>query len=221
MSPEVRQRWRLAIERPAGETQRDAESAWAEALAASGLPVASGPGGRAIPRLLFAAPLPVAVHGERELADLLLAERLRRIEVRTALERVAPPGHRLRDLYDVWPGDPGLPSLVTAADYQVRLGRGAPAADELALALRRLLDADRLERERGEGARARRQDLRPLIERAELLDAGSILLRLRHDPLLGSGRADEVVAILGELMGSELPVEAIVRERLFVRGEPG
>lgn len=209
------QRWRLLLRRAAGDvTQRDHEAGWEAALEASGLPCASGSARRA-PRITFAVPLPVGVAGEAEPAEILLAERRRSVEVREALARVLPAGTELRDLHDVWLGEPGLPSLVVAADYRIEL---APAVDPAAVrsAIAGLLAAAALPRVRGGD---RRYDLRPLIASLSLGDDPIVLCRLRHDPAAGTGRPDELLLALGDRLGGPVPVRSIVRERVVLVGE--
>lgn len=226
--PAAVQRWRIVLEREAGDVaQRDHELAWEAALEASGLPCLRASGGRGMPRIVFAVPLPLRVAGEGELAEILLVERRRSAEVRAALEPVLPSATRLRDLHDVWLGAPGLPSLVTAAAYRIDLEPGTPSGP-VGSAVDGLLAAAELPRVRGGD---RRYDLRPLIESLSLEgaagdgapgDAGARLrCRLRHDPVLGTGRPDELVAALEERLGAPLPVRATVRERLILADGPG
>lgn len=227
------QRWRLVIARPAGPVpQREHERAWEEALVASGLPCLRSTAAHGAPRITFAAPLPVGVAGEAELAEILLTERLRSVEVRSALEAVVPAATRLLDLHDVWLGAPGLPSLVVAADYRFDLDPGV-AESTLATAIAGLLAATSLPRVRGSD---RTYDLRPLVASVALELASParpeapatttapprgqrLHARLRHDPALGTGRPDELLAALGDLAGLALEPVSVVRERLVLSEE--
>lgn len=212
------QRWRLLIRRTAGPlTQREHELAWEEALEASGLPCVRSAAGRRAPRMTFAVPLPVGVAGEAEPAEILLTERRRAVEVRTALRSVMPGGTELVDLHDVWLGEPGLPSLVTAADYRIELDPAVPVP-ALTDPVAALMNATELPRTRGD----RRYDLRPLLVGLLVASGGTGLrCRLRHDQALGTGRPDELLAELGERIGAPLPVLAIVRERVILAGDDG
>lgn len=222
--PEGRQRWRLTYARdaPPGEplVGRDYAAAWEAALVASGLPLATTDAGR--PRLSLGAALPSAAAGSRELADVWLTERLPRWLVAEALEGVLPPGHRLADLEDVWLGAPPLAGRIAAADYAVELA-GNPDPAGVADAARRLVAAPELPRERRKGTGVRRYDLRPLLVAAVLADPGPpvvVRFRTRIHPELGTGRPDEVLATLAEMLGEPLVAAAVTRERLLLADDP-
>lgn len=210
------QRWRLVLRRAASDaTQRDHELAWEAALEASGLPCVRSTSGRRAARIVFAAPLPVRVAGEGELAEILLTDRRRSAEVREAVRAVLPSGTTLVDLHDVWLGAPGLPSLVVAAEYRIALASG-PGSDAEAVrtAVAALVASSALPRVRGE----RSYDLRPLIATLRF-EGGRLTCRLRHDPTAGAGRPDEVIAAIGDRLGAPLPVASVVRERLILLGD--
>lgn len=209
------QRWRLILRRPASDvTQRDHELAWESALDASGLRCVRSGTGRRGPRIGFAVPLPLGVEGAAELAEITLTDRLRSADVRAALTAALPAGVELVDLHDVWLGEPGLPSLVVGAEYRIELPPGVDGS-ALRSAVDAVLGAAELPRVRGGD---RRYDLRPLI--AHLAVEPPVLrARLRHDPTLGTGRPDELLAELGERLGSPLTPRSIVRERLVLAGD--
>jgi radical SAM-linked protein len=224
--PEARQRWRLVLRRepeaPPLE-QRDLGAAFDAALAASGLPLV--PSGRARSRIVFAAPLQSGTLAERELADLVLAERLPAHVVRDRLAPVLPPGFRLVELHDEWLGAPSVVSQVVAADYRVTVEPAVPGP-ELRVAAARLLSAEHLPRERRKGGGVVRYDLRPLLADLAVIDsphepdsARALRIRTRFHPELGTGRPEEVVAALGDQLGCALTPVAVVRERVLLAGE--
>jgi radical SAM-linked protein len=221
---EARQRWRLTLRRDADAAslnQRELTAAFDDALVASGLPLV--PSGRSRSRIAFAAPLPVAMTAERELADLLLAERVPAHEVRERLGAVLPGGFGLVDLHDVWLGEPSLVSQVVAADYRVTVEPPVPV-DRLESAAAELLAADHLQRERAKGGGAVRYDLRPLLIDVAVGERGSepstaLTIRTRFHPELGTGRPEEVVGALGDRLGIPLRQVAVVRERVLLAGE--
>ncbi len=227
---EARQRWRVVFARDAAArflAHLDAVTQWERALRRAGVPVALSQGNTPRPKLAFAAPLPLGMLGERELVDVVLAERLTLPALRARLEGQLPAGYRLVDLFDVWLGEPAAASRLAAADYRVAV-RGASAA-ELAEAAEALLAADSLERARprGEG-RSVAYDLRPLLLDLTVADApgpvasgapASVRMRLRHAPEGVAGRPDEVVLALGEALDRVLELDVIVRERLLVTDE--
>ena len=200
---------------------RELADAWETALEASGLPVHRA-AGRARGRVAFAAPLPLNVAAERELAEVLLAERVPIWQVREALAAHLPPGWTLVDLFDVWPAGPPLGGRVIAADYRIEL---APVLDpgRLIAAGRSMLEAKELPRTRQKGGDLVAYDLRRLL--VDLTVDGErgtpIRVRTRIHPELGTGRPEEVLAVLGERVGSPLDVRRVVRERLVLSDDSG
>jgi radical SAM-linked protein len=200
--------------------QRDVEALWEEGLVRAGVPVAMAGTGRGRPRIVFAAPVPVGVTADREPIDLFLAARLTIADLRAMLLAALPPGHGLVDLHDVWIGEPSIAGRVVAADYRVEVSVDPTA---LASAVAALLAAPSLDRPRRKSEDGRTYDLRPLIAglEARATDGGSAILRmrLRHDPARGTGRPDEVLAVLAARLGAEPRVGAVCRERLWLAGE--
>ena len=215
----ARQRWRLVLARSSDAPDlggRELADAWEGALEASGLP-AFVPAGRARARVAFGAPLSAGLVAEGELADIFLTEFEPTWRVREALADRLPAGWRLVDLYDVWLGAPPLAGQVVAADYRIEVV-GA-AAGEIAAAAAELLAADRLPRERQKGTTTVAYDLRPLLSDVAVVTPGPPVLiraRTRFHPELGTGRPAEVVAALGDALGTTLTVERLVREALVL-----
>ena len=215
----ARQRWRLVLARDAGPEAvagRELVVAWDDAIDATGLPI-HRPAGRSRARIAFGAPVPAAMALERDLADLVLTEFVPRWRVREALDGRLPGGWRLVDLYDVWPGAPALAGQVVAADYRFELEGQDPGAVKKAVA--GLLGSDRLPRERRKGTDTVEYDLRPLLADVMIASAGPpvvVRARTRFDPVLGTGRPEEVVAALGDRLGVALEPRSIVRERVLL-----
>jgi hypothetical protein len=198
---------------------RELIDVWETALEASALPLFR-PVGRVRGRIAFGAPIPASLEVERELADILLTEFVPTWRVREGLAGHLPAGWRLVDLYDVWLGSPALAGQVAAADYRI----GVTSADGPALAAgaARLLASTELSRERQKGGSTVRYDLRPLLADVGVLEPGPPVVlraRTRFDPVLGTGRPEEVVAALGEVVGVQLELTSIVRERLILAEE--
>lgn len=217
-----RQRWRLVLARSAGAPElagRESADVWEAALEASALPLFR-PVGRLRPRIAFGAPIPATLEVERELADILLTEFVPTWRVRECLADHLPEGWQLVDLHDVWLGSPALAGQVAAADYRI----GVTDADgpALAVAAAGLLTATELPRERQKGGSTVRYDLRPLLADVRVVEPGpSVMLRARtrFHPVLGTGRPEEVVAALGDAVGTTLVVTSLVRERLILADE--
>ncbi|MBA2373148.1 MAG: DUF2344 domain-containing protein [Chloroflexi bacterium] len=233
-TPEPRQRWRLVVGRTADApriSSREVVEAWEAAFVASDLPVAWDVG-RARPRISFGAPLGPDVEAEGELIDIVLVERMPTWRVREALEGRLPEGWAIVDLFDVWLAGPPLAGRVAAADHRVVLseevgtpGVGGPVdAVAIARAASTLLATRTLPRERPKGVGTVRYDLRPLLLDVAVADAGPpvvIRARTRFHPELGTGRPEEVVAALGDMLGRVLVPARIVRERLLLGEDLG
>jgi hypothetical protein len=223
-----RQRWRLVLARSPSESVgasglggRELADAWDTALEGSGLPLHRA-AGRARARVAFGAPLTSGMAAERELGDISLTDFLPTWQVRAALVGVLPVDWRLIDLHDVWLGAPPLAGQVAAADYRIDLDDEDPHA--VAIAAELLMAADSLQRERPKGGATVSYDLRPLLAAVAVADPGPPLLvraRTRFHPVLGTGRPEEVVAALGEVLGRSLTPRSIVRERLILADELG
>ncbi|MEO5885530.1 MAG: DUF2344 domain-containing protein [Candidatus Limnocylindrales bacterium] len=226
--PEPRQRWRLIVGRAAdapSQTQRDLTEAWEAAIASAALPLARTGDVRSRPRISFGAPLPVGVPANGELIDLVLTERWPAWRIRDALVPRLPMGWRLEDLHDVWLAGPALPGRVVAADYQVVLaGAGAADAGRLARVCATMLAARRVPRERRKGETTVAYDLRPLVLDAVVADPGPppvVHMRTRFHPELGTGRPEEVVGALSDLMGEALEIVSVVRDRVVLADDLG
>jgi radical SAM-linked protein len=235
---DTRQRWRLVFRR--GEAARyiahlDAVKLWERAFRRGLIPIARTEGFSPRPRLIFAAPLPLGMLAERELADLYLSERLTLPDLRERLVRDLPLGYEVVDVHDVWTGEPSLASRLVAADYRLTVsGAEGPA---LRQAARDLLHSKRLDRERKRDDKAVAYDLRPLLvdihvdaggaaekdrteqERKEQDAPATLTMRLRHSQESGSARPDEVVLALGERLGRELDTTGATRLKLWLAGE--
>ncbi|MDQ2965226.1 MAG: TIGR03936 family radical SAM-associated protein, partial [Chloroflexota bacterium] len=201
------------------ESRRDLVPDWLDRLAAAGLPLASRGGERARTALALGAPLPVGMAAERELADLLLADRLPAWRVREAVAAALPDGCELVEVDDVWLGAPPLAGSIAGADYRVTLGPDAdPGVEVVRGAGESLLAEQSVLRVRQKGGRDVAYDLRPLVAAIEVLPGHPTVLkiRVRFDPERGSGRPDEVLAALGERLGQAIVAAETVRERLLL-----
>ena len=182
------QRWRLTYScgpRALIGTHRDQQAAWAAALREAGL---AGPDATRPPRFVAAARLPVGMTGDRELADIFLADRRTSLEVRDRLGRALPAGHGLVDLHDVWVGEPALPGRVIAGDYAVRIAsewsQALPALDPRP-AVAEFLAATTVDRGRNRVEGSSSANLRPLVVALCQIDLQTLWMRLRLDPALG------------------------------------
>jgi radical SAM-linked protein len=249
---ESRQRWRLVFARDDEArflSHLDAIKLWERAFRRGDIPVATSEGFSPRPRLIFAAPLPLGMLAEHELADLFLAERLTAPDLRARLVAGMPRGYRVVELHNEWVGAPPLAPQLVAADYRMTLlGVERAVVEEGA---RALLAAERLPREKRRENRTVAYDLRPLLmelrvgevqavigaapaapaaQAAAASPAVGLWVRLRHSQDEGSGRAEEVVAALADVLpgsssaraAADRPAIEIVhpiRERLWLADE--
>jgi radical SAM-linked protein len=218
------QRWRLVLTRGvlgAESGQREQLAAWERALAGSGLPVVGLDATPPKPRFAPAAPLSGSIPGEAELADVWLTERVPAWRVRERIEASLPDGYALVEAYDVWLGAPALPGQVSASVYRATFVPGAVDAGALQPAVDALLRADALPRERHKGTTTVSYDLRPFLDSLAVDERGGcVRMTLRHDPERGIGRPEEVLAALGEQLGSGLEPASLVREGLVLAVPP-
>ena len=217
---EPRQRWRLVFQRLPGApaiAHRELVDGWLDRLSACGLPLPQSEGTRVRSPLTFAAPLPLGMTVEREVADLVIAQRLPVAVVRDALLRTLPEGVELIELHDVWLGAPPLAACLAGADYRVELEGDLDSA-RLTAAAAALLAATGLPRRRTRGSSQVDYDLRPLLADIVVIDT-RLRVRTLFDPARGAGRPEEVVAALGEVVGQEVGVRGIVRERVILTDE--
>jgi radical SAM-linked protein len=216
------QRWRIAFRRGAPALELgppEIARAWEAALAQARVPVVMSAAAKPRPRLTFAAGLPPGRVAEHELLDVVLADRWSLASLRIALSETLAPGFEVVDLYDVWLGAPSVSAALTATTHRVTVG-GA-TSDELAAALSALLEAGTLERTRAKGAeRQTTYDLRPLILELEASPAAPIVRMLLRTSSDGpSGRPDEMILALAKVIGRDLELVDLVRERLWTNDE--
>lgn len=202
-------------------SQRDLSAAWESAVIDSGLPIVMGDPAKPKPRVVFGAPLTVGMASDGELLEIVLTDRWPAWRVREALSPQVPIGWALVDLSNVWLGGPALAGRVAAADYRIVLG-GVADGSAIDRAAEVLMRARGLPRERAKGDGVARYDLRPLLAGVTVTDPGppvGLRVRTRFHAELGTGRPEEVVLALGEVLGEPLPIESIARERLLLADE--
>jgi radical SAM-linked protein len=223
-STEARQRWRLVFERAAEAAEplaigTAATEDFVARLKAAGIVLARS-GNR--PRFTLAAPLPMGMSGDRELADVFTTTRQPIAHVRRAIEGALPAGHRLVDLHDAWLGEPALAAQLEAADYQIEIEPVDGGVAVLAQASRALLEAETLPRTRSKGSRDVTYDLRPLLADVRAFEANQVTIleiRTRFSSERGAGRPEEVTAALAEAANRQLTARVTRRTRLWLGSE--
>jgi len=172
---------------------------WERALRRAGLRVAHSHGYNPHPKLSFAAALPVGVAGDAELLEVQLESSREPAQVAHDLAPRLPEGVEVMSVEEVPPGAPVLQRILRAAEY-VALCPSETDGERLRHEAERLLSASSLPRERRTEDRVRTYDLRPLIQRLEVVqdEAGrvQVKMQLRADTQ-GAGRPDEVLREMG------------------------
>ncbi len=173
----------------------DVHKSWERTLRRARLPLAYSQGFHPQPRIHQASPLPLGLISQAEVIDVWLEEELPLDEIRARLIEAAPPGIEIQSVQPVELQESNLQSQVLAAQYVVTFLDPIPLAP-LEEGIQRLLNASSLPRER----RDRKYDLRPLIEKLEILQATpdgrvQVSMQLASRPN-ATGRPDEVLAEL-------------------------
>jgi len=95
--------------------------AWERMLRRAGLPVAYSQGFNPHMKVTIAMPLPVGCTGEREIADVIVKERLAPDRIVAALVPACPEGMAVVDAREVPLQGPALPGLIRQATYRLTL----------------------------------------------------------------------------------------------------
>jgi len=181
-------------------SQRELMRAWQDAAVAAGMPLAYSQTKRPTPQISIAAPLPLAVTSDCELADLFLTDRVEPPDALARLRNTLPQGLEATAAWEVGVSAPSLQSQLRWAEYEVEVPAGGLEPQRVQERIDRLLAAQTLPWEQQRETKVRRYDLRPLI--LDLRLAGErdgclvLCMRLRAEQEM-TGRADQVVAALG------------------------
>lgn len=172
---------------------------WERVLRRARVPLSYSQGFNPRPKLFFAAALPVGCTGRAEMLDLFLEHRVELAQFAAGLQGQLPAGLRLVSVREMELGLPALPSLVSAAEYEVRV-EAQEDPESIQARIARLLESSSIPRRRERPDGARSYDLRPLVQGLRWVGrdggVGVIRMRLRSDAH-GTGRPDEVMAALG------------------------
>jgi len=174
----------------------DIHKVWERTLRRAHLPIAYSKGYNKKPRINQACPLPLGFTSQAEIIDIWLEQDLPADHIYHSLKEAAPEGLEIRKAEEVKLKSPSLQSCVTAAEYQAEIVEQKPGTtlDDL---VANLLSQKTLQRTR----RSKEYDLRPLIERLEVIgpaEEGKPCLFMRLSARSNStGRPDEVLFALG------------------------
>lgn len=172
----------------------DVQKIWERWLRRAELELEYSKGFHPQPRIHQAAPLPLGYRSEEEIIDIWINNQSEISEIIGSLTSTQPPGFELISAQTVDLDLPSIQTQISSAEYLV-IPQIEICVSKLESELGDLLDANSIPRER----RGKKYDLRPLIERMEIVDhESSFAIRLLLSSREGAtGRPDEVMAALG------------------------
>ena len=179
-------------------SNRDLVAAWEAAVRNAGFAVAYSEGKRASPQIALAAPLPLGVTSDCELADVYLEQRADPTTLLASLPAHLPPGIEPVSVKELGVDGPSLQSQLRRAEYEVALPSGTTTAG-LAQRVHNILAASTLPSEYVRTNKVKAYDLRPLILSIDVLeDRAPVLIRMRlRAEQENTARADQVLLALG------------------------
>lgn len=189
----------------------DLRRAWERTFRRSGLPLAYSQGYTPRPQFNFAAPLPLGFLSTYELGDFWLEEHRDLETIHQKLIDATPPGITLRKVINIpHLHRDKLPTLVQAADYEIKLSANL---QDLEAQIERLRNADKVIRKR----RGDKYDLTSLLLSINRLpDSREKNQRLWMKMTLlpgATGRPDEVI----DEMGGDSYSSEIIRTRIHLK----
>ena len=188
------------------------------------LPIAFSTGFNPRERIAFASALSVGITGDFELATLELTESVSPTSIVTGLNEKLPPGIQLVKAEEI--PEAGSRDLLNSFDRaELLVSCECPAdtdPDQVADAVRRLLDQEQLTLERERVGKVRRVDIRPLIHEIHVESVKGDRLELRLILSLGpegTAKPSEIVELISRDVDG-LRVRRIHRTRLLAAADP-
>lgn len=194
-----RLRFRYRVTSAAGSlSNRDLVAAWEAALRDAGFSLAYSEGRRPSPQIALAAPLPLGVTSDFELADVYLAKPVNPGAVLRSVGAHLPEGIEPLSVAELGVDGPSLQSQLRRAEYEVALPAAASTVG-LGQRVRDILAADSLPSEYVRTNKVKAYDLRPLVLSIEIIEGpGSTVIRMRlRAEQENTARADQVLLALG------------------------
>lgn len=144
----------------------DLHKLWERAARRAELPLAYSQGFHPQPKMNMAAALPLGFSSRCEVLDMKLEHDVSLVDLPTRLNQTLPSGIQVVEVHQVDERAPALQTQVTAAEYQVTV-TGSVDVSELKRGIDSVMAAESILRER----RGKPYDLRPLIERVDILES--------------------------------------------------
>jgi radical SAM-linked protein len=165
---------------------------WERILRRAELRLAHSHGFNPRPRLVFAAPLPVAVTSDAEIVDIVIEDDLSAPELLERIRSSLSPGVVLREAVEMSLDAPAVMAGVASSDYVVTLD----AAEGVQMAVEGFLASASAPYERTRKGRTKASDMRPAVLGLWLEADGRVGMRLRLDVEGLAVRPEEVVRAL-------------------------
>ncbi|MBI1793004.1 MAG: DUF2344 domain-containing protein [Chloroflexi bacterium] len=169
----------------------DLNTIWERGMRRAGLPLAYSQGFHPQPKIHLASALPLGFSSRCEVLDMRLNEQVDLAELPARLQAAMPAGIGILKVERVDEGAPALQTQVLSAEYEINLTEPV----DISVLKRRteeLLACISIPRER----RGKKYDLRPLIEKLEIVSGNKIFMRLSAREG-ATGRPEEVIDALG------------------------
>ena len=191
---------------------------WERILRRAGLKLAHSHGFNPRPKLVFAAPLPVAVTSDAEIVDVVIEDELTAAEFVARLEPALAPGIEVRRAVEAPLEAPAVMASVASSDYVVQLAEPGDLEEPIA----RFLASSAVLYQRSRKGTTKQSDMRPaVLDLVPLPPRGtgirSIAMRLRLDVEGLAVRPEEVVQVLN----AGWQVQRVHRTGLQLKDEPG
>jgi radical SAM-linked protein len=165
---------------------------WERILRRAGLKLAHSQGFNPRPRLVFAAPLPVAVTSEAEIVDVVVEDELSAAEFAARVQPALAPGIDVLAAVELPLDGPAVMASVASSDYLVELSE----TGELDGPIAEFLSKSSVLYERSRKGKTKQSDMRQAVLALWKEPAGKIGMRLRMDVEGIAVRPEEVVPAL-------------------------
>jgi radical SAM-linked protein len=169
----------------------DLNTIWERAARRAGLPLAYTQGFHPQPKMTFASALPLGFSSRCEVMDMRFNQEIDLTSLPAQLQDMMPSGIGIINVQSVNEHEPPLQTQIVSAEYEITLTESITGS-ELKRKMNEVMASRSLPRQR----RGKSYDLRPLIEKIELISEDKILMRLAAREG-ATGRPEEVLDVLG------------------------
>jgi len=165
---------------------------WERILRRAGVKLAHSHGFNPRPKLVFAAPLAVAVTSDAEIVDIVIEDELSPAELVAQLQPSLAPGIEVHAAVEMALDAPAVMASVASSDYIVELASAADLAEPIA----RFLASSSVPYQRSRKGTTKQSDMRPAVLSLWTDADGKLGMRLRLDVEGLAVRPEEVVQAL-------------------------